>query len=449
MVSFYKPKKSPRSGADKVTKVTVTIDDVDAFGQGVCRQHAPILFVDNALPGETCDVKVTRKSKHHWSGKAVRISQPHSARQAPFCSHASQCGGCHSQHVDADAMLAWRQGALDEQIKRQLSIAALPWCQPVSSERPAYRRKARLAIDSRNPKAFKMGYREQGSKNIIDIDACPILVPELARLLSPLKNTLSALSGRKFLGHVSLMAADNLQQVALRVTRELNTADTDLLQQFAIDNQVQLVLEPQEKPPVCLSGEEQALICETHDNLHIRAKDSDFIQVNKAVNSKMVAQAMAWLAPQPSDVIADWFCGLGNFTLPLAKSGASVSAVEGVPTMVERGAHNAQLEGMTGINWVHHDLNDGDAVREYLASQPNKILLDPSRDGARVACEQIAKSQVEQVLYVSCNPASFIRDAAFLLAGGYKLDKIGLLEMFPFTQHVELMALFSHPRTVK
>ena len=170
---------------------------------------------------------------------------------------------------------------------------------------------------------------------------------------------------------------------------------------------------------------------------------NDFVQVNPLVNQKMIHQALAWLSPQPHERIADWFCGLGNFTLPIAKSGAEVQAVEGVAQMVQRAKENALAQGITNIDYLHLDLSDEKQVYEALAAGFDKVLIDPSREGALTVCHALAKAKPNTIVYVSCNPSTFSRDARVLLEQGYKMKKAGVIEMFPYTQHMEMMALFT------
>lgn len=187
------------------------------------------------------------------------------------------------------------------------------------------------------------------------------------------------------------------------------------------------------------------LVCQTEADLTLSPEAEDFIQVNGPVNQQMIAQAMQWLDPQPQDVIADWFAGLGNFSLSLARRAKQVHAVEGVASMVRKAHNNAQAQGITNMHCVHLDLSDEQRVREALSGEFTKMLLDPSREGAAQVCQQLASTAIRQVLYVSCNPSSFTRDAGYLMNAGYRIDKISLIEMFPYTRHLEVMALFSRP----
>ncbi len=438
MVSFYKPAKSSKKTQ---TGKTVTVQRWDMTGQGVCNDSKPVLFVDGALPGEKVDVLVTQQQKRfaRASVKKILTSSPH--RVTPFCDLADRCGGCQLQHADADAALTYRQEALDSWWKLQFGLDHIPWTAAVTGERRGYRRKARLATDARNDKQFKLGYREEQGKQVVDVDQCPVLQPGLSALIAPLKALLSGHSARKHVGHVTLLAGDNMNAVSVRLTKPMSPAFGDALTAFAVEHKVNMTVEGQEG--TLTLHEEAELYCTTEPGLSLSPAADDFVQVNGPVNAKMVAQAMEWLNPQPGEKIADWFSGLGNFSLSLAKRGAQVQAVEGVAEMVQRAKENASKQGVDNVNWLHLDLSDEQAVAQALSGGFDKLLLDPSREGAYAVCESLTQQRVKSILYVSCNPGTLTRDAQCLLASGYAIERVGLIEMFPQTRHLEVMMLLT------
>lgn len=444
MVSFYKPaKKTSRQAGPRVLS-RIYIDELDMQGQGVSTTHQPVLFVDGALPGETVDVQVTQSQKHVLKGKIKKLITPAADRKTPFCPHYAQCGGCQLQHVDTDSALEQRQQAMDTYWQHQLKLDSLPWQPAITGARPAYRRKARLSVDARDTSRVRLGYRQEGSKKIVDVTQCPILVPSLQSLIMPLRNTLHAHTGSRFIGHIHLLAGDNVCQVTLKATRDLSDAMLDAWQALASEYKFNLVLQDARNHSHTLHQHE-TLVCQTEAGLTLSPDASDFVQVNGPVNQKMIAQAMQWLDPQPDEIVADWFAGLGNFSLSLAQRVRQVHAVEGVASMVHKALGNAQAQGIDNIHFVHLDLSDEQKVREALSGEFTRMLLDPSREGAAQVCQQLASTRVQQVLYVSCNPSSFTRDAGYLMNAGYRIDKISLIEMFPYTRHLEVMALFSRP----
>lgn len=444
MVSFYKPGKKSKPLAG--TK-TVYVHQWDMQGQGVCKDEKPVLFVDGALPGETVSVTVTQSQKNRAKASVKKVVDASASRVMPFCDKAKRCGGCQLQHVNADDALQWRQQAISSYWQKQLGVSTIPWQPPVKSTREAYRRKARLAVDVRNVKQPKIGYREASGNQVVDIDTCPVLVASLQSLILPLKQVLLPHPATRHLGHVSLLAGDNVASVALRFTRPPSQSLQDALKEFACNHGVNMQWEHNEK--VVVLHEAAPLRVTTEGDLFLSPSPNDFVQVNKVVNQRMIEQAMAWLSPKPGERIADWFSGLGNFSLSLAKRGASVFAVEGVANMVERAKHNALKQGISSIDWAHRDLFDQQAIATGLRHGIDKVLIDPSREGALAVCEALAEYKVKSILYVSCNPSTLTRDIRCLLDAGYHMEKVGLIEMFPQTRHLEMMMLFTDNKNTR
>lgn len=437
MVTFYKPK----GDSNKKALVPVTIDSVDWKGQGVAKGKV-MHFVSGALPGETVTMKLANSNKKVRNGHATRIDNPSKHRVKPFCPVASRCGGCQLQHIAPDAALSYRDLAVKEMLQHQLGFADEAWQPPLSGPRPAYRRKARLAIDARQPEKFKCGFREQQGKAVVNIDSCPVLLPALSALITPLKKVLESHDNKRFLGHVSLLAGDNVQQVTIKHTQSLAAQYVEQLQRFAHDHKVNVLLEDS-KGGITPLVVHSPVVCHTLDKAYLTPGPNDFVQVNPEVNQKMIAQALAWLAPAANERVADWFSGLGNFTLPIAKRGANVQAVEGVAEMVQRAKENAREQGIENVEWLQLDLFDEDSVIGALAGGIDKVLIDPSREGALTVCHALVKAKPNTIVYVSCNPSTFSRDARVLIDGGYVMDKGSVVEMFPFTQHMEMMARFT------
>ncbi len=444
MVKFYSPKQSPKKNAHQVKRLS--IDALDVYGQGVSRSHHPIAFVEGGLPGEVCDVQITATHKNHVQAKLKKVNQPSNARLKPFCPVFDRCGGCQLQHIEAAAALSWRQRAIEDYWCKHLDVTNIPWLPPLTGEKPAYRRKTRLAVDARNPNKFKLGFRQQGSNNVVNIDTCPVLHEPLAKLIQPLNALLSSQSARSHIGHVTLLAGENIELVQIKLTRQASKEFISALIDFATLHHVNVALEDSGAQVQSLV-EHAALHCRLDEASYLTPGANDFIQVNDSVNQKMIRQALSWLSLDASDVVADLFCGLGNFALPLARKVSKVFAVEGVAHMVQRGQINAQEQGINNIQWQHGDLNNMSLVAEVLSTSPSAVVLDPSREGALEVCRAISQSTIAKVLYVSCNPTTFARDAALLLQQGYRMEKVSLIEMFPFTKHLELMALFTLPES--
>ena len=440
MVSFYKPAKKARKGS---TVKTVTVESLDMHGVGVSRSQKPIMFIEGALPGEQVKVKVTTSQKQVSKAVTEQVVKPGPLRIDPFCPYYAKCGGCQLQHISADDALSERQDAMSDYWAHHLNITDLPWQPAITGPRPAYRRKARFAIDARNPSAVKIGFRQTNSKAIVDIETCPVLERRLQKVMPALREVLTSFPAIQHIGHIQALSGDNVTEFTLKATRDLPLTFRQALTQFAIREKVNVVIEN-------MSGEfetlhrEATLICKTGGEFYLSPTPDDFVQVNAQVNENMVAQAISWLAPDRNDTVADWFAGLGNFSFPLASHAGHVYAVEGVAAMVQKGQAAAQQQGIENVSWQHLDLNDAASVKNALGHDVTKILLDPSREGAAEVCRQVSQAKTKQVLYVSCNPNSFTRDARILVDAGYKIEKIGLIEMFPYTRHLEVMALFSY-----
>jgi 23S rRNA (uracil1939-C5)-methyltransferase len=345
------------------------------------------------------------------------------------------CGGCQQQHASVALQQRSKQAALARMMKRDVDdvLSASPW---------GYRRRARLSVNYQ-PKTqhLQMGFRKAGSNDIVEVTQCPVLVPTLEALLSAVRDCLASLSAVRHLGHVELVQADNGPLMVLRHTAPLSAADKAKLEQFSHSHQLALWLAPQSDSIEHVSGE---LPWYSSDGLRLTFSPRDFIQVNDGVNQRMVETALAWLDVQPQDRVLDLFCGMGNFTLPLAKRAASVVGVEGVPALVEKGQQNAEQNNLHNVTFFHENLEEGVTQQAWAKNGFDKILLDPARAGAPGVMQHVVKLAPARVVYVSCNPATLARDSEVLLAAGYQIQRLAMLDMFPHTGHLESMVLFEH-----
>ena len=443
---FGKSKNAADTSESQKTN-TVTIEDLDWMGNGVVRGN-PMVFVEGALVGETCDIEVVSSKKKVINARATNIHSPSDERQAPFCPVFDVCGGCQLQHIKPDAALEQRDRALKVMMERHLAMKPHVWQAPLAGPRPQYRRKARLAIDARNPNQIKLGFREANSNNVINVETCPILVDPLSKLIGPLRDVLAGFESARHIGHISLIAGDNTSHLVIKHTKALEAELIDAVSELVNTSSsvgvcgIELKLE-NKQGQIRSVGRGTDMVMNTVNGCSISPSANDFIQINKVVNEKMVNQAIGWLNPKPNERIADWLSGLGNFTLPIAKLGAKVQAVEGVAEMVRRAKDNAQQQGIENVEWLHLDLADKTNVEASLQLGFDKVLLDPSREGALTVCHALVKALPKTIVYVSCNPSTFSRDAKVLIDGGYEMEKAGVAEMFPFTHHMEMMALFT------
>ncbi|EPJ5851719.1 23S rRNA (uracil(1939)-C(5))-methyltransferase RlmD [Klebsiella aerogenes] len=434
MAQFYSAKR-------RVTTrqiITVTVNDLDPFGQGVARHQGKALFVPGLLPQEQAEVVLVEDKKQYARAQVKRRLNDSPQRVAPRCPHFGVCGGCQQQHASIELQQQSKRAALSRLMKRDVDdiIAAEPW---------GYRRRARLSLNYQ-PKTqqLQMGFRKANSSEIIDVVQCPVLVPQLEALLPAVRECLTSLQSQRQLGHVELVQADNGPLMVLRHTAALTAADKEKLERFSQTHGLSLYLAPQSEILEHIRGDEPWY---TSDGLRLVFSPRDFIQVNDGVNQKMVRTALAWLDIQPQDRVLDLFCGMGNFTLPLAKAAASVVGVEGVPALVAKGRENAALNGLQNVTFFHENLEE-DVTRQAWAKHGfDKILLDPARAGAPGVMAHIIKLAPRRMVYVSCNPATLARDSEALLQAGYRIQRLAMLDMFPHTGHLESIVLFERELT--
>lgn len=415
--------------------ITVTVNDLDPFGQGVARHQGKALFISGLLPQEQADVVVVEDKKQYARAQVKRRLSDSPQRQAPRCPHFGICGGCQQQHASIELQQQSKRAALARLMKRDVDdiIAASPW---------GYRRRARLSLNYQ-PKSqqLQMGFRKANASEIVDVVQCPVLVPTLGALLPAVRECLSELKSVRQLGHVELVQADNGPLMVLRHTAALPAADKEKLERFSQSHGLSLYLAPQSEILEHIRGEAPWY---TSDGLRLVFSPRDFIQVNDGVNQLMVRTALEWLDIQPQDRVLDLFCGMGNFTLPLAKRAAQVVGVEGVPALVAKGQENAALNGLHNVTFFHENLEE-DVTRQVWAKHGfDKVLLDPARAGAAGVMLHIIKLAPRRVVYVSCNPATLARDSDVLLQAGYTIQRLAMLDMFPHTGHLESMVLFEH-----
>ncbi|HIC8824310.1 TPA: 23S rRNA (uracil(1939)-C(5))-methyltransferase RlmD [Klebsiella aerogenes] len=434
MAQFYSAKR-------RVTTrqiITVTVNDLDPFGQGVARHQGKALFIPGLLPQEQAEVVLVEDKKQYARAQVKRRLNDSPQRVAPRCPHFGVCGGCQQQHASIELQQQSKRAALSRLMKRDVDdiIAAEPW---------GYRRRARLSLNYQ-PKTqqLQMGFRKANSSEIIDVVQCPVLVPQLEALLPAVRECLTSLQSQRQLGHVELVQADNGPLMVLRHTAALTAADKEKLERFSQTHGLSLYLAPQSEILEHIRGNEPWY---TSDGLRLVFSPRDFIQVNDGVNQKMVRTALAWLDIQPQDRVLDLFCGMGNFTLPLAKAAASVVGVEGVPALVAKGRENAALNELQNVTFFHENLEE-DVTRQAWAKHGfDKILLDPARAGAPGVMAHIIKLAPRRMVYVSCNPATLARDSEALLQAGYRIQRLAMLDMFPHTGHLESIVLFERELT--
>lgn len=460
MANFFKENTKKKVNTQIKQINTITIDKLDLNGCGVGRyQHKPI-FVTGSLPNETVETRIIEQKNKYILAKLLKVNKASEHRVVPQCQHFSLCGGCDLQHLDYAEQLLFKQNKVTELFSRSgISselISQLSWQKPIKSSEWHYRRKARIGVQFDKKSQAIIGFRQKATNQLVAIKSCPVLVKPASDIFPLLKALLAKLTVKKAIGHIEVLSADGADiqdhlMIVVRQIRPINTHDRQLWQEYAdkyawtvrfLENKKgQENSDDQINTPVNeLSNGE--LSYQLQDDIRIHFSNTDFIQINQPVNIAMIEQALVWLTPEPNDQILDLFCGLGNFSLPLAKKVAKVVGVEGVQTMVDKARANARINEIDNCQFYQADLNSQWLSSDWSKNAFTKVLLDPARAGAEQAVEQLSQLNIATILYVSCDPTTLAKDSQILLAKGYKIVKIGLIDMFSQTKHVETMVLF-------
>lgn len=458
MAQFFSPKSKAKARISKTRKHKSTgkqlpdfIEEVtgyDHHGKAICRHDSGrIVFAEGALLGEQVKLRPTTYTDKVIQADVLSVLESSPQRIAEKCQHFDICGGCQLQYMDSEQQVTVKQSALDQLMSKQLGLVELPWQQALSPNKWQYRRTARLVFWHEKNKPLVLGFRQAKSKQIINVEHCPILVPELTDLVQKIKPVCESLSQKNVLTHLQLFSVDSGVTAIVRTTNELSDEDKNSLMTFAKDEQVNFYVETEKNQyqPIFVTDKQAGHLPYLEyrlQDIKLQFLPQDFIQINAQVNEAMIHQALNWLELNENDTVLDLFSGIGNFTLPLAQKVAKVMAVEGVNAMVQRLKHNATLNNLTNINAYQADLSkiDDKSKPQWLKSI-DKLVLDPARDGAFSVVKNIKVLNPKQILYVSCNPATMIRDIIELVDADYNLTKVSLLNMFPQTSHVEAMAL--------
>ncbi|MGJ8679477.1 23S rRNA (uracil(1939)-C(5))-methyltransferase RlmD [Paraglaciecola sp.] len=416
------------------------IDGLTHEAKGVARADGKVTFIAGALPNETVKAHVVKSNRRYDEAKLVEIEQISEHRVSPPCPHYDECGGCSFQHLSVEQQRVSKMSWLQGQLRKVCSPEQITTLADSAFE---YRRRARLSVRVVEGKLL-LGFRGQSSQQIVSIDNCIVLTPLLQQTFKALKSAFKIgemedpIAAK--LGHIELLEDDKGVSVLFRLTDNLNSDNQTKWQLWAQQNKLELYWQHQNESRAQVS--QSAKRDYQVDGLSLSYHPQDFIQVNAAMNTKMVEQALAWLAPAQDDVILDLFCGVGNFSLPLAKRAKQVVGVEVQASMVEAGRLNAESNQLTNLSFIAADLTQT-AHKEISGLGVTKVLLDPPRAGAYEFLPSLVKLKPKQILYVSCDAATLARDAEYLLEHRYKVDRAGMMDMFPQTAHIETMLLFT------
>ncbi|TCJ98598.1 23S rRNA m(5)U-1939 methyltransferase [Volucribacter psittacicida] len=433
MALFYSPTKAHQPTSLQQAEII----GLDYQGLGVAKIEGKTWFIENALPQEVVHFSVLENKRQYGRGTAQKWLKTSPQRQQPKCHYYARCGGCQSQHIP----IAMQRQAKEQALFRQLSqwhkqIEFMPM---ITGEPWQYRRRIRLALRV-NPKSkqLELGFRQKQSQHIVSIAHCEVVEPRLNKIIAKLTALFSQWQQPQQLGHIDLVAGDNGVSMLLRHLGEVDKRDKALLQHFAEQQQLNLFVQS-DHDVMCWYGDMPMYMI---NDLKLQFDMQDFIQVNACLNQQMVNTALHWLELQAQDHVLDLFCGMGNFTLPLSKYVASVVGIEGVQAMVAKARYNAEQNQCHNVRFYQTDLAKSFLDQPWAKQTFNKILLDPPRAGADFALNGLCELQAEKILYVSCNPASLVRDTKILLDKGYQLVKLAMIDMFPHTGHLESISLF-------
>ena len=441
----------------------LTVESVDLEAQGIAHNaEGKVVFIDGALPTERVQVHVHRRKNQWEQATLTSLANESAQRVRPACPHfglhAGACGGCKMQHLHSGAQVAIKQRALEDALWHLAKVRPEIVMRAIEGPAWGYRYRARMSVRHVLKKgAVLVGFHERKSSFIADMQSCAVLPPRVSAMLMPLRSLIMAMDTRDRLPQIELAMGDRVLALVLRHLEPLTAADLARLREFAAEHGVQWWLQP--KGPDTAhrldEGSDQLSYALPEFGITMPFKPTDFTQVNPHINAVLVARAVRLLNVQPHERVIDWFCGLGNFTLPLATLAREVLGIEGSDTLVQRAMANAQGNGLAAkTHFVARNLFELTAAQLAGDAVADKWLIDPPREGAFALAKALVDLQMDpalspgwtpprRIVYVSCNPATLARDAGlFVHEAGYRCVAAGSVNMFPHTAHAESMAVF-------
>ncbi|MEZ0470565.1 23S rRNA (uracil(1939)-C(5))-methyltransferase RlmD [Luteimonas salinilitoris] len=429
------------------TPFELEILDLSHDGRGVARRDGgKTVFVSGALPGERVMVKQTWRSRSFDEAVTLQVLQPSADRVEPRCPHFGTCGGCVLQHLAGDRQIAAKQRVLLENFERIGHVAPEAVLPPLTDAAWGYRRKGRFSVRRVEKKDKTLvGYREQDPRFVADLSQCHTVIPRIGDRIEALSRLVDGLEARREIPQIEFIAGDDTVALVFRHLAPLSEADRGALAAFAQAHGFAVFLQPggvdsvhplwPEAPPLSFRLAPW--------DVELLFRPLDFIQVNAGLNEKMIARALELLDVQPGERVLDLFCGLGNFTLPLARVAGEAVGVEGDAGLVARARENAAHNGLENARFFAADLAQDLSGHPWMRQGFDRLLLDPPRSGADGVLRQLPLKGLKRIVYVSCHPASLARDAGYLVnERGWKLRSAGVMDMFPQTAHVESIAMF-------
>jgi 23S rRNA (uracil1939-C5)-methyltransferase len=428
------------------------ITDLIHDGRGVAHIDGKAVFVSGALPGEKVRLSIRRRHRSFDEAEVIELLTRSPHRVEPKCRHYGQCSGCSLQHLDAGAQIEAKQHVLAENFERIGKVQPASWLAPLVDQPWGYRRKGRLSVRNVVKKGrVLVGFREEDNPRFVaDIEHCDVVHPSLGPKIGLLAQTISGMEAAGDIAQIEFAAGDDTMALVFRHLKPLSESDQATLVAFGQANDLAIYLQPggiSSVHPLWPESPRLAFrIAADDDRAHdveLEFRPLDFVQVNAGMNQRMMARAMALLDPQPDDRVLDLFCGLGNFTLPIARRVAQVAGVEGEHGLVERASANAARNGIANAQFHVANLFEDQRNAAWAREPWSKLLLDPPRAGADKVLDYLPHRETQRIVYVSCHPGSLARDAGILVQKhGFKLVSASVMDMFPHTAHVESIALF-------
>jgi 23S rRNA (uracil1939-C5)-methyltransferase len=428
-----------------------TITDLAHDGRGVARIDGKTVFVSGALLGEQVRLGIRKRHRNFDEAETLEVLERSPHRVEPRCAHFGQCGGCSLQHLDAPAQIQAKQRVLADNFARIGKVEPARWLEPLTDAPWGYRRKGRLSVRAVAKKGrVLVGFREESNPRFVaDIAHCDVVHPALGGKIGQLAELIGSMDAANDIPQIEFAAGDDTLALVFRHLKPLSERDAQALVAFGQAQGFAIYLQPGGVSSVRPLWPEQPRLSFRlppgggMDEVELEFQPLDFVQVNAGMNRRMLARTMELLDPQPADRVLDLFCGLGNFTLPIARRVAEVAGVEGEHGLVERAAANAARNGIANAGFHVANLFEDQRGAAWARAAWDKILLDPPRAGAEQVLEYLPRKGTDRIVYVSCHPASLARDAGLLVnRHGFRLAAAGVMDMFPHTAHVESIALF-------
>jgi len=428
------------------TPVEAVIESMSLEGKGITHIDGKAVFVGGALPGEKVLFKYTAINRKFDEAYVSEVLEASEDRVEPGCPHFQICGGCSMQHLAVENQIHHKQKAMLDALTHIGKVTPETVFEPMTGDQWGYRRKARLGVRHvRKKNKVLVGFRERSGGFLADIDSCKVLHPSVGEKLADFQNLIMQMEAKETIPQIEVAVGDAATALVFRHLEPLIDADQQLLIEFGMAHNFQIYLQPKGPTTVhCIWPENPGLYYEHPEfDTKVAFAPQDFFQVNSSINRKMVPRAVELLKLDGSQKVLDLFCGLGNFTLPIAKNAAEVVGVEGDIVMVQRAKQTALDNGIKNTSYYAFDLTADVKSEPWMKQKYDRILLDPPRSGAKEVIEQFATLGASRIVYVSCHPGTLARDAEELVnKQGYRLIGAGVMDMFPHTAHVESIAVF-------